>query len=98
MSARLDRDVWGELTAFTTHHVERGEVPVLLVVHNADTTWQFLQGTNVEQEDGVALHASHVLDLDATLLELADLPPEWAAERESVTGEWERYPWPDEWE
>jgi hypothetical protein len=97
MSAGLDRDAWGALTAFTTRQVDEGRVPVLLVIHNADTTWQFLPGTWVENEEGVALHAGHILDQDETLLDLADLPPEWAAERESVGGDWDRYPWPDEW-
>jgi hypothetical protein len=60
-----------------------------------DRDWQFLDGDHVDLAQGVVVHVAHVLDAHPDLASLADLPPGWAAERESEEGQWERYPWPD---
>jgi hypothetical protein len=81
--------------AFLTGSVLRGELPILLVLHNENGDWQFLDGGEVAV-DGVAVHLGHVFEDHPELGLLQDLPAGWAAERSSETAEWERYPWPDE--
>jgi hypothetical protein len=83
-------------TAYLSGSVDRNESPILLVLHNEDGDWQFLDGGHVDTDDGVAIHAEHVFDVRPEVRSLADLPLGWAAERSDVNGDWTRYPWPDE--
>jgi hypothetical protein len=76
--------------------VFRGEGPILLVLHEGNDDWQFLDGGHVDVPDGFVVHLHHVFDEHPEVRPLKDLPLEWAAERESPEGEWRRYPWPDE--
>jgi hypothetical protein len=50
----------------------------------------------VDADDSFVVHVHHVFDEHPEVRPLQDLPPEWAAERESPRDEWRRYPWPDE--
>jgi len=85
-----------DATAYLTGSVYRGELPVVLVLHNESGDWQFLDGGHVTTDDAVAIHLRHVFEEQPDLLPLLDLPPGWAAERSSETAEWGRYPWPDD--
>jgi hypothetical protein len=77
--------------------VHRGERPILLVLHEGNGDWQFLDGNHVTPGDLVIVHIHHVFDDHPEVRTLRDLPPEWAAERDSAdTHEWRRYSWPDE--
>jgi hypothetical protein len=71
--------------------------PVRAVFHEEDGDWILSCGT-VDTEDldsWVTMHIHHVLDRDATVHPLGDLPPGWAAYRDAVTGHWEREPLSD---
>jgi hypothetical protein len=83
-------------TAYLSGSVYRRESPILLVLHNEDGAWQFLDGRNVDTDDGFALHVEHVFDERPELRSVADLPLGWAAERSDVNAAWTRYHWPDE--
>jgi hypothetical protein len=77
--------------------IRRRERPILLVVHEGDGGWQFLDGDQVVSGDLVIVHAHHVFDEYPEVRTLQDLPLEWAAERDSAgSHDWRRYPWPDE--
>lgn len=82
----------GRHPAIVTGAVHRDELPILLVLHEEDGAWQFLDGGTVS-DDALVLHVSHVFDKHPDLLHLTDLPEGWAAERDSETDEWRRYPW-----
>jgi len=77
--------------AYLSGTVHRDEQPILLAVHDDDGEWQFLDGGVVDEEDGVAVHLAHVFEKYPDLRPLADLPEGWAAERDSVAGDWRRY-------
>jgi hypothetical protein len=79
--------------AIVTGAVHRNESPTLLVLHEEDGAWQFLDGGPVSEDDALVLHVEHVFDEHPDLLHLVDLPKGWAAERDSVTDEWRRYRW-----
>jgi hypothetical protein len=83
-------------TAFLTGAVFRGELPILLVLHNENGDWQFLDGGNVAVDDSTAVHVAHMFHEHPELRSLEDLPLGWAAERSSETAQWERYPWPED--
>jgi len=64
------------------------------VIHENGGDWQFLDGGPVDEDDvPVVVHVRHVFEKHSDLAVLVDLPDGWAAERESVGGEWRRYPW-----
>jgi hypothetical protein len=65
-----------------------GSEPILLVSHDADDHgWQFI-GTS--DADGRVVCLEHVVNLDPTVLQVADLPPGWQAVRDEVGGPWTR--------
>ena len=72
-----------------------GREPILLVVHDSSGHWQFLPGSRVTTEMGVAIHLAHMIDEHPEVHELSDLPPGWAAERTTVGTSWQRFDWPD---
>lgn len=79
------------LGVYCCGHLFRRERPALLVARE-DGDWQFLCG-NVDHND--PLEPYHVsvgalLDMDPTLNEIADLPPEWEAERSEIRADWLR--------
>ena len=82
--------------AFLTGPVHRNALPILLVIHEHDGDWQFLDGGYVDDIDAVAVHIEHVFEKHPDLRLLADLPKGWAAERNSIAGEWRRSPWQPE--
>ena len=70
--------------------LDRSE-PILLVSHDADDHgWQFIGRTDANQADGRVVHLKHIVDIDATVLEVADLKPGWQALRTSAGAEWKR--------
>jgi hypothetical protein len=82
--------------AYLTDAVHRDELPILLVIHEEDGDWQFLDGGDVDNVEAVAVHIEHVFEKHPDLRLLTDLPKGWAAERNSTAGAWRRYPWQPE--
>lgn len=65
--------------------------PVLLVSHDEDDHgWQFLPGTPAQMADVMLVTLKSVVAKDATLFEIADLPPGWQARRASRDAPWMR--------
>jgi hypothetical protein len=75
--------------AITLDRVVRGEAPVRLAARD-DDGWQFLDGEHVFEEDGEVVLLGEIVQLDPTLLELADLPVGWHARRPDVGSPWTR--------
>lgn len=70
--------------------LDRSE-PILLVSHDADDHgWQFIGASDASVADGKLVCLEHIVYLDPTVLEVADLPPGWQAVRECVGGPWTR--------
>lgn len=72
-------------------HVFREERPVLLV-SRAGGDWCFLCGEthNDSASEYRVVGIGHLFERDLSLLALADLLPEWEAERKSLTDLWIR--------
>jgi hypothetical protein len=74
-------------------HVLEQAHPILRVTHDeGDGAWQFLCGGLHEVSDGRLVCLGCILESDATLRGLGDLPVGWCADRESVDSPWERSP------
>jgi hypothetical protein len=76
---------------FTLNRIMRGESPILLVCHDEDDGgWQFLDGAEVVIEASALVCLHHIVELDPSLLELADLPIGWSARRSNADEPWQR--------
>jgi hypothetical protein len=75
----------------TLERILRGESAVLLATHDEDDGWwQFLDGEQVFEEDGVIVKLGEILQFDPSLAELADLPVGWHAWRPGPADPWQR--------
>jgi hypothetical protein len=67
--------------------------PILLVTHDAeDHGWQFLGLDGAAPADAAVVALEEIVQLDSSVLEVADLPPGSAAWRESKSAPWQRSP------
>lgn len=65
--------------------------PILLVSHDADDhSWQFIGSSDASMTDAMLVALEDVVELDSTVLEVADLEPGWQAIRATVGGVWTR--------
>lgn len=76
---------------FCTAQVAREGFPVLRVVHDFDGDWQFLDDTTDEPGECVLLCLGCVFEKHPDVAAVADLPRGWAACRDSVGAEWDRW-------
>jgi hypothetical protein len=76
-------------TAFTTAAVLRDGLPVLLVVHDHDGDWQFLDDTVDDDGEGLVVCLGCAFERDRSLAGVAKLARGWMASRTSITGAWE---------
>ena len=77
--------------AYCTTHVAQRRLPVLQVSHDADGDWQFLDASTDDPGEAVLLCMGCVVEHDATLAQLSDLPRGWSAFRDEVGASWERW-------
>jgi len=81
------------VAVLTTKRIMREDYPILLVVHEDEDEggeWQFLDGLDLTEADGSVVGLRTIVSRDATVLELADLPFGWYAERTNVNAGWVR--------
>jgi hypothetical protein len=80
------------VAVFTTRRVIVEGEPIVYVSHDADDgAWQFHCAGKPVLEDGILVSLRKMVDRDPTLLELADLPLGWRAERPRPGSAWTRY-------
>lgn len=76
---------------FTTSHVMVGGHLVTHVYHDEDDHgWQFHYAGEKSEADAMLVALKEIVELDDTLLQLADLPPGWMASRTSKDDPWKR--------
>ena len=74
-----------------------GSEPIMLVSHDADDhSWQFIGTSDAAVADGRIVSLEEIVNLDPTVLNVADLPPGWQAVRDEVGGEWKRQRQPED--
>ena len=70
--------------------LERSE-PILHVIHDSDDHgWQFIGSGDGTFENGKVVALHEVVELDPSVLQLADLPVGWRALRDSPERPWKR--------
>ena len=82
-----------DVAAYTLKRIVRGESPIRFVSHDADDgAWQFLDGLDASVEDAALVCLREMARIDPSLLELAELPLGWVAERERPGEPWSKAP------
>ena len=77
--------------SLTLRSIVREGKPILYVVHYEDNhVWGFYDGEDVRQEDAMVVSLLSMVNRDASLLDVADLPPGWYAWREKPNAPWQR--------
>ena len=80
-----------DLAVYTLKRIIRGESPVLFVSHDEeDGAWQFLDGVEADVSEAAIVSLLNIVELDPSLLALADLPLGWSAQRSGPDEAWER--------
>jgi hypothetical protein len=65
--------------------------PILSVYHDEDDDgWQFIGASDATESNACVISLDEAVQIDPTLLELADMPPGYFATRENPALEWER--------
>jgi hypothetical protein len=79
------------VAVITTHHIlEGGEI--LFVSHDEDDgSWQFHIGEAVSEHDVKVVALKEIVELDRSIMQLADLPLGWLATRVSLGQDWHRF-------
>ncbi len=80
-----------DCATFTTRQVLEGSEPILLVSHDADDHgWQFIGSTDASVADARVVGLEEIVQLDPSVLTVADLPPGWQAVRKKQGARWTR--------
>ena len=76
---------------FTTKFVILDKSPILNIFHDDDGDWQFIgPEVGVKNEDIKLVALFEIINIDNTVLEVADLPYDWEAHRDSIGSVWQR--------
>jgi hypothetical protein len=92
----MPKDSWlfddpKNVAVFTTRQVIVAHHPILYVYHDKDDgAWQFHSGDKSTMEDARVVALSEIVDIDPTVMELADLPFGRMAWRNNVSEPWQR--------
>lgn len=83
--------------AIVSRAVLDGLKDILYVSHDEDDHgWQFLDNETFEAEDAAIVCLSHVVEIDPSVVEVADLEPGWIATRSHLGAPWIRETAPPE--
>jgi len=76
---------------FTTKFVVKDKKEITYITHESeDGVWQFFSNDNFDdfEEVSMILSLDEIINLDKTVLEIADLPLGYIASRETVKDKW----------
>jgi hypothetical protein len=80
-----------DCAVITLRSIVFGGGPILHVTHDEDDHgWQFLGAGDADEKDAAVVGLKEIVQLDPSVLEVADMPPGWHAWRASKSSPWER--------
>jgi hypothetical protein len=75
----------------TTKNIVEKKENILSVWHDFDDgMWQFLDGTDVKEEDAMIVSLEYIVGIDDSVNEVSDIPLGWVAWREQKGYPWKR--------
>ena len=74
---------------FSLKRIFNGDSKILVVNHDIDDGgWQFLDGDEMTMADAILVCMKNVIDLDNTVVEVANMEPGYVASRNFVGDKW----------
>jgi hypothetical protein len=73
---------------FTSKYVAVQNSPIVYVAHHEDGTWEFWGDQIIDESEIMLVALEQIIKIDTSILELADLPIEFSAQRKSKESEW----------
>jgi len=73
----------------TTKDIVNRVVPILHVIHDDEGDWQVLGGQSVTEADAMVISLDQVLQLDASVKEVTNIPTGFQAWRSTAAAEWQ---------
>lgn len=77
-----------ELAVYTTQDVVQEKSPILSVFHDLDGDWQFLGNELVTTENAMIVSLSQIIDIDASVNDILNMPSGYEAHRKSKKKSW----------
>ncbi len=79
------------VACLTVRSILDGHKPILAVVRDfEDGAWSFLTGEDIEMADALLVSLKSIVELDPSIIDLADLQPGWTAVRSHRDMPWQR--------
>lgn len=75
--------------AFCTRNILNDGAPIMAIIHDHESEWQFLNGDNFKTEDIALVCLGCIYDRHSFIGEFSDLPKGWVAWRASVNDLWQ---------
>lgn len=73
----------------TTKDIIEKKKEIVLVSHDEDDgMWEFLDGADVAEENAAIISLTELVNIDASVNEVSDLPLGWIAYRENKEAHW----------
>lgn len=81
------------VAALNLKSIASKQQPILHVVHDSDDHgWQFLTLDDADPAEAAVVSMKQIVEMDPTVLGVADIPPGWHAWRKSEQDTWQRSP------
>ena len=73
---------------FTSKYVAIEGSPIVYVAHHEDGSWEFWGNQIIDESEIMLVTLEQILNKDNTILDLADFPFEFSAQRNSKDDDW----------
>ncbi len=77
-----------DTAVLTSKYVLSGSSPIVYIAHHEDGTWEFWGEEIIDESEIVVVSLGQIIKIDQAVLEVADLPIEFNAVRESKQKPW----------
>ncbi|HVU99127.1 MAG TPA: hypothetical protein VHE34_28085 [Puia sp.] len=73
---------------FTSDYVLSGSSPIVYIAHHEDGSWEFWSKETISESDVRVVSLQQIIAIDPSVLEVADLPLQFAAVRDDISRPW----------
>jgi hypothetical protein len=77
-----------KIVVFTSKYVINQNSPIVYVAHHEDGTWEFWGEQIIDESEIMLVTLEQIIQKDISVLELADLPIEFSAQRKTKDSDW----------
>jgi hypothetical protein len=77
-----------KIVVFTSKYVISQNSPIVYVAHHEDGTWEFWGDQIIDESEIMLVTLEQIIEKDKSVLELADLPIEFSAQRKTKDSGW----------